>query len=107
MKTIAAYLFILFFYSNNFWSQSQIAFRQLSVKNGLSQNSVIDIAQDSTGFLWFATQDGLNKYDGKTFEKFDLVFEDITNHSYNQLGKVYIDKQKTIWAITIDRRLMR
>ena len=46
-------------------SQNQISFRQLSVKEGLSQNSAISITQDSTGYLWIATQDGLNKYDGK------------------------------------------
>ena len=45
-------------------SQSQFSFNRLSVDDGLSQNSVVSIAQDSTGFLWFATQDGLNKYDG-------------------------------------------
>ena len=43
-------------------SQSQVSFRQLSVKEGLSQNSAISISQDSIGFLWIATQDGLNKY---------------------------------------------
>ncbi len=48
-------------------SQNQISFRQLSVKEGLSQNSAISIVQDSTGYLWIATQDGLNRYDGKKF----------------------------------------
>jgi len=43
--------------------QKQISFNQLTVNEGLSQNSVVSIAQDSIGYLWFATQDGLNKYD--------------------------------------------
>lgn len=53
-------------------AQSQITFRQLSVKEGLSQNSVISIAQDSTGYLWLATQDGLNKYDGQSFKNMNF-----------------------------------
>ncbi len=59
-------------------AQNQISFRQLSVKEGLSQNSAIAITQDSTGYLWIATQDGLNKYDGKKFKVFLYNFVDIT-----------------------------
>lgn len=47
--------------------ERQISFRNLTVDEGLSQNSVVSIVQDSTGFMWFATQDGLNKYDGRNF----------------------------------------
>lgn len=39
----------------------------LNVENGLSQSSVYSIMQDSYGFIWMATGDGLNRYDGKTF----------------------------------------
>ena len=43
-------------------------FIQISVDQGLSQNSVFCILQDKKGFLWFGTQDGgLNKYDGYNF----------------------------------------
>jgi ligand-binding sensor domain-containing protein len=80
-------------------SQSQITFRQLSVKDGLSQNSVISIAQDSTGYLWLATQDGLNKYDGQSFKKYGFLFADITNVEYSDLGKVYRDKEDNLWIV--------
>lgn len=39
-------------------------FRSLNTENGLSQNTVLSILQDQTGFMWFGTKDGLNKYDG-------------------------------------------
>ena len=68
-------LIILIFISNQSYGQSEISFRQLSVKEGLSQNSVISIAQDSTGYLWMATQDGLNKYDGQSFKKYDFYLQ--------------------------------
>src|SRR5690606_5630740 len=80
-------------------AQSQITFRQLSVKDGLSQNSVISTVQDSTGYLWMATQDGLNKYDGKSFKKYEFLFTDITNADYSDLGKVYRDKEDNLWIV--------
>ena len=81
------------------FSQTQITFRQLSVKEGLSQNSAISIAQDSIGYLWIATQDGLNRYDGRQFKVFPYSFLDVTKPDYSNLGKVYKDKQGNLWII--------
>lgn len=81
------------------YSQSQITFRQLSVKEGLSQNSTVSITQDSTGYLWVATQDGLNKYDGRKFNILPYAFVDITKPNYSNLGKVYTDRKGEVWII--------
>ncbi len=86
-------------------SQNQITFRQLSVKEGLSQNSVVSVAQDSIGFLWIATQNGLNKYDGKYFTNYPFNFIDITRPTYSNLGKVYVDRRGKVWIIPIDKTL--
>ncbi len=86
-----------------FFPQSQITFRQLSVKEGLSQNCAISIAQDSTGYLWIASQDGLNKYDGRKFTVFPYTFVDITKPDYSHLGKVYNDKIGNLWIIPSDK----
>ncbi len=80
-------------------AQEQISFRQLSIKDGLSQNSAISITQDSTGYLWIATQDGLNQYDGRSFTKFPFIFEDVTRPTYSRLGKVYVDRKGAVWCI--------
>lgn len=48
-------------------AQQQTGFQQLDVSDGLSQNSVNALLQDRHGFLWIATQDGLNRYDGYSF----------------------------------------
>lgn len=45
-------------------------FRRITVDNGLSESSVYCIMQDSDGFMWFGTKDGLNKYDGHTFKTY-------------------------------------
>lgn len=47
-----------------------ITFDQLNTRDGLSQSTINYILQDSSGFLWFATDDGLNRYDGYSFKVF-------------------------------------
>ena len=44
-----------------------ISFVHIGVNEGLSQNTIFDITQDKQGNMWFATHDGLNKYDGYDF----------------------------------------
>ncbi len=83
----------------------QISFRHLTVEHGLSQNSVVSIAQDSIGYLWMATQDGLNKYDGKTFQIFNKQFDDVTRPTYSKLGKTYVDKSGELWIISSSGKL--
>ncbi|MCK8481610.1 hybrid sensor histidine kinase/response regulator transcription factor [Psychroserpens algicola] len=77
-----------------------MSFRELTVAQGLSQNSVVSIAQDSIGYMWFATQDGLNKYDGRNFTFFNKQFEDVTRPSYSKLGKLYVDRNAEFWIIS-------
>ena len=48
-------------------------FKNLSVQNGLSQNTVNAILQDKQGFMWFGTKDGLNRYDGLSFRKSNMM----------------------------------
>ncbi len=50
---------------------SQLQFNVLDIKDGLSQNSVSNIYQDTKGYIWFCTDDGLNRYDGYMFQKFE------------------------------------
>src|SRR5438874_5182413 len=47
--------------------QSDIKFEHFSIDQGLSQSSVGSILQDRQGYLWFGTQNGLNRYDGYSF----------------------------------------
>lgn len=68
---------ISFFYSFLVFSQddqsqfyNNLNFHLLDVSSGLSHNFINDIEQDSLGFIWVATYDGLNRYDGKTFKQF-------------------------------------
>ncbi len=72
IKYLGCFLLLLFCNRKDVLSQavSPLQFDNLNTEKGLSQNSVYDIVQDDMGFMWFATQDGLNRFDGKVFEVF-------------------------------------
>lgn len=55
--------------------------------------------------MWFATQDGLNRYDGKEFLVFKKSFDDITNSTGSRLGKIVPVSGNELWLITTNGRL--
>ena len=61
------FLSLLFFGPNYLWAQKSTRYERLTTASGLSQNTINKIIQDKKGFLWFATADGLNRYDGYSF----------------------------------------
>lgn len=81
-------------------NDQKFPFQNLGVEDGLSQSSVISMAQDSTGYLWMATQDGLNRYSGRDFVHYKKQFEDVTRPTFSRLGKVYVDREDRLWIIT-------
>ena len=82
-----------------------VSFRNAGINDGLSQNSVVDIAVDQTGFLWLATQDGLNRFDGKDFLVFNKIFDDVTVPSGNKLGRIITGNNNDLWMITSGGKL--
>jgi signal transduction histidine kinase/ligand-binding sensor domain-containing protein/DNA-binding response OmpR family regulator len=100
MKLLKLIFSLLIFCDGFSQNNKQVAFRELTVEQGLSQNSVVSIAQDTTGFMWFATQDGLNKYDGRNFTHFDIQFEDVTRPTFSKLGKIYVAKSGELWIVS-------
>lgn len=83
------------------------SFRNLSINEGLSQSSVVDIATDEAGFLWLATQDGLNRYDGRELVIFKKNFDDITTTTGSRLGKIVNGLNNSLWLITSGGRLQK
>ncbi|WP_246202198.1 hybrid sensor histidine kinase/response regulator [Spirosoma agri] len=80
---------------------SGLRFTHLSTKDGLSHNSVNAILQDSEGFMWFATNDGLNKYDGYSFTVHHPNSTTLTTsfHS-NRVAGLCEDRSHRLWAVT-------
>ncbi len=75
-------------------------FRHLTIEDGLSQSSVNCIMQDRHGFLWFGTQDGLNRYDGYGFKVFRSDPADSNSLSHNWIWDVFEDRGGNIWIAT-------
>lgn len=75
-------------------------FRHYQVEQGLSYNSVFGILQDSKGFMWFATKDGLNRFDGYNFKIFRNNQSDSTSIGSNLNLCLYEDPQQVLWVGT-------
>lgn len=71
--------------------------KALSLEEGLSQSTVFSMAQDSSGFWWFGTQDGLNRYDGYEFDVFKHEPFDSTSIADNQISALLVDEQNRLW----------
>ena len=84
-----------------------INFKHISLDQGLSQSSIFSIIQDSKGFMWFGTQDGLNKYDGYDFTVFKPDPDIPTSLSHNQISFLYEDRNGMIWIGTTGGGLNR
>ncbi|MGC9364047.1 MAG: hybrid sensor histidine kinase/response regulator transcription factor [Fidelibacterota bacterium] len=78
----------------------KISFEHLTIKNGLSDGRIDCITQDSYGFLWFGTQDGLNRFDGYSFTVFDHDIFDSTSISSNWIRCVAEDREGNLWIGT-------
>jgi len=78
----------------------RVAFRHLTIADGLSQNAVRAIEQDRRGFLWFGTKDGLNRYDGYAFVVFRHDPFDPASLSDSEVTALYEDREGTLWVGT-------
>jgi signal transduction histidine kinase/ligand-binding sensor domain-containing protein/DNA-binding response OmpR family regulator len=92
-------ILINLFYSAQLFSQS-LPFKQLTTNNGLSNNNVYNIIQDKTGFIWFTTDDGLNRFDGYQFKVFRNNQEDRNSISDNTTMAIVEDDEGKIWIGT-------
>jgi ligand-binding sensor domain-containing protein/serine phosphatase RsbU (regulator of sigma subunit) len=75
-------------------------FDRLTVEDGLSQNSVNCIYQDSRGFMWFGTQDGLDRYDGYTIKSYKHNPNNKNSLVDNFVWTIYEDKMGNLWIGT-------
>ena len=78
-----------------------------SIKDGLSQNTVMAILQDKQGFMWFGTWDGLNRFDGYTFEVFKAKKDNVEARVNNRVDLIYEDELEQIWWATYDGHFYR
>lgn len=73
---------------------------RISIEEGLSQGMIYDILQTKDGYLWFATKDGLNRYDGYRFKVFFNDPYDPWSLSSNDVTAIYEDRKSRLWIGT-------
>lgn len=81
-------------------AQAQYFFDRITTSQGLSQSSVLTIFEDSRGFLWFGTVDGLNRYDGYGFQVFRHEVSNAYSVCGNEIMAIHEDAEHNIWVGT-------
>ena len=90
-KQLLCFLLLSVAYTNEF--------NQVNIDN-LSSTRILSIAQDSTGFVWVGTDDGLNRYDGFKNKIYRSDVFDETTISGNRIWKIHVDRTNTTWVLT-------
>ncbi len=97
---IAAFTAAIFLLQAEAQLPSKLIFTKLGKKQGLASTAVFQSVQDKQGFIWFATENGLQRYDGHNF----LTFHNIPGDSSSIIGeffnKLYVDNKNRLWLIS-------
>ncbi|OZI05478.1 hypothetical protein BWI93_25250 [Siphonobacter sp. BAB-5385] len=88
-----------------FGESQPLMFTTLTTKDGLSSNTVAAILKDRYGLLWFATEDGLNKYNGSNFTVYRHSDADPTSLGSNDVSALHEDREGRLWVGSIEGSL--
>ena len=78
------------------------SFRHYKADDGLIFNTVRSIIQDRNGFIWFGTEDGLNRFDGNAFKEFRINTTNSFSLGSNYISSLFEDSNGNIWIGTDD-----
>ncbi|MBL8152129.1 MAG: histidine kinase, partial [Blastocatellia bacterium] len=93
-------VYVLLFPLINATAQNIIQFEHLSIEQGLSQSTVTSIVEDHLGFIWFGTEEGLNKYDGYGFTVYKPKLQNRDSLLGKNITSLLHDSTKTLWVGT-------
>ncbi len=110
-KAFTIYFLLIFLFANIFAQNNhknifkntinqKTILENYTTQQGLSQNAVYEILQDNIGFIWFGTQDGLNRFNGNDFTIFHHYAFDTTSISHSFINGIYEDSQNRLWICT-------
>ena len=97
-KCISILIFSLILFFNGY--SQQYIFSNYSINDGLSQSVVNCVFQDSRGFIWVGTQNGLNRFNGETFDVYTYNPVDSNSISNNWIFSISEDKNGDLWIGT-------
>jgi signal transduction histidine kinase/ligand-binding sensor domain-containing protein/AraC-like DNA-binding protein len=89
-------------FSSLFAAQQEgtLLFNRFYIQDGLIGNNIVDIVQDTTGFIWVATEVGLSRYDGRNFQNYHHIPGDNSSLSNDFLYSLFISKKGDLWIST-------
>lgn len=104
-------LFVISFFFLFLAQASDINFRRLGVKDGLSQINILSVYQDETGVMWFGSSEGLNRYNGNTIDIFrpsqnndGLTNNEINSIFGNKKGSMYLHSVHDLVKFDLNKR---
>ena len=74
-------------------------YKYIGVENGLSNRRIFDIQKDSIGYMWFLTNEGIDRYNGKDIKHYKLIGENKESSSPIHLGWLYFEEKGKLWVI--------
>lgn len=90
--TLGLFPHLIFAQNGNFYSSNA----------DISNSLINDVYQDNKGFVWIATEDGLNKFDGNTFTIYRHKYNDSTSLTSNYVNTLFQDSQERLWILCIN-----
>lgn len=88
------------FYNNSVAQEDKINFYNITMKHGLSSNLITDIYQDSLGYIWIGTEDGLNQYNGNVIIEYNYDSNDECRLTSTCITSINEDRYENIWVGT-------
>ncbi|WP_455962398.1 hybrid sensor histidine kinase/response regulator transcription factor [Bacteroides bouchesdurhonensis] len=82
-------------------------YQYFGVEDGLSNRRVYCIQKDKTGYMWFLTHEGIDRYNGKEFKQYKLIDNGIELNSLLNLNWLYIDREGVLWEIGKKGKIFR
>lgn len=83
------------------------AYKYIGIEEGLSNQKVYRILQDTTGYIWFLTQEGPDRYNGKEIKHYDLMEKGQKLNMQINLNWFYMDNDGALWGISRKSRIFR
>ncbi len=99
IKSTTLFVFLFYLMVQSSFAES-LRFNRLNSSNGLPQDSIRSIAQDHNGFMWFATEDGIARYDGHHLKVYRYDPDDPYSIQQNVAYQFLVDDKNRLWIST-------
>jgi signal transduction histidine kinase/ligand-binding sensor domain-containing protein/DNA-binding response OmpR family regulator len=100
IKSYLSLFLFLIFHHLCVWANNPFRFEKISIEHGLSHSEVNTIIQDSTGFIWIGTRNGLNRFDGTDFIHHYHKPNEITSIPSSDIRQLLKDREDNFWVVT-------